>query len=46
MDKHKIIVKTDQLDWRDGAEVKSTICSSRGPEFNTQQLHGGAQDHL
>jgi hypothetical protein len=26
--------------WRDGPEVKSTGCSSRGPEFNSQQPHG------
>ena len=31
------------LGWRDGLEVKSTGCSSRGPEFNSQQLHGGSQ---
>ena len=24
--------------WRDGSNVKSTDCSSRGPEFNSQQL--------
>ena len=29
--------------WRDGSEVKSTGCSSRGPEFNSQQPHGGSQ---
>jgi hypothetical protein len=29
--------------WRDGLAVKSTDCSSRGPEFNSQQLHGGSQ---
>jgi len=29
--------------WRDGLEVKSTDCSSRGPEFNSQQPHGGSQ---
>jgi hypothetical protein len=29
--------------WRDGAAVKSTDCSSRGPEFNSQQPHGGSQ---
>jgi hypothetical protein len=23
--------------------VKSTDCSFRGPEFNSQQLHGGSQ---
>jgi hypothetical protein len=30
---------------RDGSVVKSTDCSSRGPEFNfqQQQLHGGSQ---
>jgi hypothetical protein len=29
--------------WRDGSVVKSTDCSLRGPEFNSQQLHGGSQ---
>jgi hypothetical protein len=29
--------------WRDGSVVKSTGCSSRGPEFNSQQPHGGSQ---
>jgi hypothetical protein len=29
--------------WRDGSAVKSTDCSSRGPEFNSQQTHGGSQ---
>jgi len=29
--------------WRDGSAVKSTDCSSRGPEFNSQQPHGGLQ---
>ena len=34
----------DKGDWRDGSEVKSTGCSSsRGPEFNSQQPHGGSQ---
>jgi hypothetical protein len=28
--------------WRGGSEVKSTDCSSRGPEFNSQQPHGGS----
>jgi hypothetical protein len=27
----------------DGSAVKSTDCSSRGPEFNSQQPHGGSQ---
>jgi hypothetical protein len=30
-------------DWRDGSAVKSTDCSSRGPEFNSQQPHAGSQ---
>ena len=25
--------------WRDGSAVKSTDCSYRGPEFNSQQPH-------
>jgi hypothetical protein len=29
--------------WRDGSVVKSTDCSSRGPEFNSQQPHGDSQ---
>jgi hypothetical protein len=31
------------LGWRDGSAVKSTDCSSRGPEFKSQQPHGGSQ---
>ena len=29
--------------WRDGSVVKSTDCCPRGPEFNSQQPHGGSQ---
>jgi hypothetical protein len=29
--------------WRDGLEVKSTDCSSRGSEFKYQQPHGHSQ---
>jgi hypothetical protein len=29
--------------WRHGSVIKSTNCSSRGPEFNSQQPHGGSQ---
>ena len=32
--------------WRDGSEVKSTGCSSRGPEFNSQQLYAGSQPSI
>jgi hypothetical protein len=30
-------LKTWAMGWRDGSAVKSTDCSSRGPEFNSQQ---------
>jgi hypothetical protein len=30
-------------DWRHGLVVKSTDCSSKGPEFKSQQPHGGSQ---
>ena len=29
--------------WRDGSAVKSTDCSSKGPEFKSQQPHDGSQ---
>jgi hypothetical protein len=29
--------------WKDGSAVKSTDCSSRGLEFNSQQPHGSSQ---
>jgi len=29
--------------WRGGSVVKSNDCSSRGPEFKSQQPHGGSQ---
>jgi hypothetical protein len=28
---------------QDGSAVKNTDCSSRGPEFKSQQPHGGSQ---
>ena len=33
----------DLVGWRDGSVVKSTNCSSRGPEFKSQHPHGGSQ---
>jgi hypothetical protein len=33
-------IREKSLAWRDGSVVKS---SSRGPEFNSQQPHGGSQ---
>jgi hypothetical protein len=29
--------------WQDGSVVKSTDCSSEGPEFKSQQPYGGSQ---
>jgi hypothetical protein len=31
------------MGWRDGSAVKSTDCSFRGHEFNSQQQHGSSQ---
>jgi hypothetical protein len=31
------------IDWQDGSVGKSTDCSSKGPEFKSQQPHGGSQ---
>jgi hypothetical protein len=30
------------MGWRDGSAVKSTDCSFKGPEFKSQQPHGGS----
>jgi hypothetical protein len=39
-----IVIKLNRYgDWRDGSVVKSTDCSFRGPEFKSQQPHGGSQ---
>jgi hypothetical protein len=35
--------QTKKDDTRNGSEVKSTDCSSEGPEFKSQQPHGGSQ---
>jgi len=41
----KVLFQSKYLEggWRDGSAVKSTDCSSRGPEFNSQQPHGDSQ---
>jgi hypothetical protein len=41
--KLKTLSLNDKVGWRDGSAVKSTCRSSRGPEFNSQQPHGGSQ---
>jgi hypothetical protein len=40
---NNVSLKEPSVGWRDGSVVKSTDCSSRGPEFNSQQPHGGSQ---
>jgi hypothetical protein len=35
--------KPERGGWRDGSMVKSSDCSSKGPEFKSQQPHGGSQ---
>jgi len=35
-----------KMGWRDGSAVKSTDCSSRGPEFNSQQPHDCSQSSV
>ena len=43
--KNKQTNKQTKNNWaeRDGSEVENTDCSSRGPEFNSQQPQGGSQ---
>jgi hypothetical protein len=38
--------KEKYFGWRDGSVVKSAAYSSRGPEFNSQQPHGGSQPSI
>jgi len=38
-----LIVKSMLPGLRYGSVVKSTDCSSRGPEFKSQKPHGGSQ---
>jgi hypothetical protein len=45
--KIKIRIKKSSIwGWKDDSVVKSTDSSSRGPEFNSQQPHGGSQPSL
>jgi hypothetical protein len=40
------IMKPGLESWLRSSEVKSTSCSSRGPEFDSQQPHGGSQSSV
>ena len=44
--KNKRLKKKERRGWRDGSVVKSTDCSSRGSEFNSQQLSSILHNHL
>lgn len=37
--------KKEKQSWRDGLVVKNTECSSRGPNFNSQQPHGDSKPY-
>jgi hypothetical protein len=37
------VTKNNLEGWRDGSAGKSTDCYSKGPEFKSQQPHGGSQ---
>ena len=41
--KNAILSKKLTEGWRDVSVVKSTDCSSRGPEFNSQYPHGDSK---
>ena len=44
VEKTKMLYQELLGSWRDGSVVKITdCCSSRGPDFNSQQPHGGSQ---
>jgi hypothetical protein len=36
-------IKTGTEGWQDGSAGKGTDCSSEGPEFKSQQIHGDSQ---
>ena len=36
-------IKVEKWGWRDGSVGKSTGSSSKDPEFNSQEPHGGSQ---
>jgi hypothetical protein len=38
-----LLLRKKEKGWRDGSAIKSTDCSSEGPEFKSQQPHGGSQ---
>jgi hypothetical protein len=37
------VIEKNSWRQRDGSAVKNTDCSSRGPEFKSQQPHGGLE---
>jgi hypothetical protein len=43
---YNVSIRFTWKDWRDGSAVKSTDCSSRGPEFKSQKPRGGSQSSV
>jgi hypothetical protein len=43
---HNPVIKDSEEGWKDVSAVEKTSCSSRGPEFNFQQPHGGSQPYV
>jgi hypothetical protein len=41
--KINLFLNSEKKGWRDGSAAKSTDYSSEGPEFKSQQPHGGSQ---
>ena len=44
--KREVKITWGNSDWRDGSVVKSTCCSSWGPRFSSQHLHGSSQPSI
>jgi hypothetical protein len=41
---NNIFFNARNLGWQDSLAVKSTDCSTEGPEFKSQQPHGASDD--
>jgi hypothetical protein len=42
----RYVIRFNMWGWTDGSAVKSTDCSSTGPEFKSLQPHGGSQPSI
>jgi hypothetical protein len=41
-----LVLNEEIKGWRNGSAVKNNDCSSEGPEFKSQQPHGGSQPSI